>query len=758
VRRTSKAPSAIANAGRGTTPVGKTLFGMVCVCVAGLAAFLGMGSGAPAAGAADACPNEALRIEMKSTFLPECRAYEMVSPPEKNGGGVLLNPARTRAATDGSAFSFASLSGFGDIVGSGISNDYMAVRGSERWASHAIQPPQDPQTVLTLAQGMDPIYLGNFSSDLSTGVVRVNPSQTPLTPDSTSVQKVQNLYLRTNLHTAGPGSYELLTSCQLCLSTNEPLATSNGYKPTFADASSDFSHIAFISAKNLTEDTASLSEADIKLYEWLDGDVRLAGRIPVSGIACDDEGGPACEPAPRSAGGQPAVTYDMSFTMSPNGSRVLFTTPSGQELSDLYLRENGTSTIKINASERTTPDASELARAWAASDDLSKIFFTSSERLTDSAEEGGCRTLYMYDASKPSSAPDNLTLISADSEPGDGTCHQVRGAIGASADGSYVYFIADGQLEAGGPLAPGFTVNIFVWHDGVVRYVGELADDAGEATLIQQEVIGTNPDLIPETSRVAPDGKNLTFVSLGSSGLVGYDHGSCPNSIGICREIYHYDAEANGGAGELACVSCNPSGAPATADAVISFRDLVGGANSTTHTPHYLSNDGRYVFFSTAERLVKDDVNGKIDAYVYDTKTDEPGLLSTGGDGDVSYFMDASADGQDAFIATRERLSGWDFDGAYDVYDVRIGGGLPEPPPPDQLCEGDACQPPPGDLNDPTPSSSSFAGSGNQAAARKRGGRCPQGARKVKARGKTRCVKRQNSGNSRAKANRGESR
>jgi len=87
LRRHAKAPSATTTASTGTTRARRAAFGMVCLCVLGLAAFLG--SSAPSAALAEgACPNEAIRQEQSSTFLPDCRAYEMVSPVDKNGADV----------------------------------------------------------------------------------------------------------------------------------------------------------------------------------------------------------------------------------------------------------------------------------------------------------------------------------------------------------------------------------------------------------------------------------------------------------------------------------------------------------------------------------------------------------------------------------------------------------------------------------------------------------------------------------------------
>ena len=46
----------------------------------------------PSAVAADACANAAVRAQTGSTGLPDCRAYEMVSPPYKEGFPVMPGP------------------------------------------------------------------------------------------------------------------------------------------------------------------------------------------------------------------------------------------------------------------------------------------------------------------------------------------------------------------------------------------------------------------------------------------------------------------------------------------------------------------------------------------------------------------------------------------------------------------------------------------------------------------------------------------
>ena len=72
--------------------------------------------------------------------------------------------------------------------------------------------------------------------------------------------------------------------------------------------------------------------------------------------------------------------------------------------------------------------------------------------------------------------------------------------------------------------------------------------------------IAPNPDAAPATgeksSRVTPDGTTVLFAS--QAQLTSYDNAEQ-------GELYLYDATS----GTLTCVSCNPSGAPATSEAYL---------------------------------------------------------------------------------------------------------------------------------------------------------------------------------------------
>ncbi len=363
------------------------------------------------------------------------------------------------------------------------------------------------------------------------------------------------------------------------------------------------------------------------------------------------------------------------------------------------MRLDHSTTVQLNASERTDcadnnpcsgtpeqdPGGPQPARYWNASADGSRVFFTSPEALTDDAPLNSDTKLYMYDTTKPDTDPHNLTLLSVDSQPDDGA--DVQGVIGASLDGHYVYFIAIGQLVAGlpSPASFGNLYGVYLWHDGVVSYVGGIY--TGDTEWDASTDIGFNPVV----SRVTPDGKHLLFMSTSGVGLTGYDHGTCGSNLpgSGCRELYLYSAVD----GKLSCASCNPSGAAAAGDASTQTRVSGGGGSGTTSVVNRaMSDDGRRVFFTSGDALVPQDTNGKLDAYEYDVGSGTVHLLSTGKDPFDSYFMNASPSGDDAFILTRQRLVGWDMNNDYDLYDVRVGGGFPDPPAVAPACVGGACQ------------------------------------------------------------------
>jgi hypothetical protein len=137
------------------------------------------------------------------------------------------------------------------------------------------------------------------------------------------------------------------------------------------------------------------------------------------------------------------------------------------------------------------------------------------------------------------------------------------------------------------------------------------------------------------------------------------------------------------------------------------------------------------------------DANGQVDAYEYDVQSGIARLLSSGRDTAGSYFLDASANGDDAYFVTREQLVGWDVDRAYDLYDARVGGGFPDPPLSPPACTGDACR---GQAHAAPPvvslGSATLVGSGRPAAARRRAKACRRGFERRRVHGRRRCVKK----------------
>jgi hypothetical protein len=319
----------------------------------------------------------------------------------------------------------------------------------------------------------------------------------------------------------------------------------------------------------------------------------------------------------------------------------------------------------------------------------------------------------------------------------------VVGMLGAGEDGHRAYFVTTHAGRTG----------IFYWQDaggapgGVLSFVAPLTNthELGPQGINEAFAFAQS-----DVQRVSPDGKRLLFASA-LVDPVGYEPGSCASSLvgeGICTELYLYSAQDSTPSDpNVVCVSCDlgepgePNLAP-YGDSITAVKDieLTGVTLSARHITETrnISASGHYVFFSTARALVPADTNGVLDAYEYDTQTEAVQLLSSGTDPYQSFFLDASQDGSNAFILTRARLSGWDVDKAYDLYDVRIDGGVPEPVAQTAECEGESCKvaAPPAP---PAPVAGSAALTGPENPSQRP---CPRGRRAVRKGGKTRCVKK----------------
>ena len=378
--------------------------------------------------------------------LPDGRAYELVSPTDKNGADILAESGRTRAAADGNAVQFSSLGGFADVLGTGVASDYLALRssdpdpGTNGWSTHAITPPQAPLSVNGVLNA-DPLYVGDFSADLDRGVFR---AWSPVT-DVPAVARTANLYVRSDLRRPGIGSYQLVSSCPLCAVAGPlPPLTDSNHAPWYAGASSDFTHVVFESRMDLTTDVPV--QPGPRVYEWDAGQLRFAGYIPPGSATSCGGSGPACVAADASIPGLGVGTVNPpsrpANVISRDGARIFFTvgtdgsgTVDGSSvLGRIYMRTAHTTTDEITASERTdcaddpacgvngipdpAPTGYRASKYAGASLDGSRAFFTTAGALTDDARDDGQTKLYMYDTTKPASDARNLTLINVDREPG----------------------------------------------------------------------------------------------------------------------------------------------------------------------------------------------------------------------------------------------------------------------------------------------------------------------------------------------------
>jgi hypothetical protein len=656
------------------------------------------------------CPNQSFRSAFPSAHLPDCRAYEQASPTDKNGGNIQRQPGLIQASSDGNRISFVHGGGLPST--GGASQLYVATRLGDRWSTDGLSPIAEP------GQGAGGIVFG-WDEDLQHALTEANP----------------DLYLKD----IADGNFE-------------PVGLGSESNASVADFAVDTKHLIFESTRALLPGATSSGLQN--LYDLDHGSLTLASRIPAgSATTCDDSGGDPCVPAsgafagPYSWGSRtPSLEYGGAYygyytqnTISDDGSRVVFTTAFDGKL---YLREDGTSTTQVSASQRSTPDPNgSKPAAWVASTpDNSKIYFLSCEKLTEdstafSTAANSCREdeqgqdLYLYE---PDSG--NLTDLTVDATAGDPQGADVAGLLGISEDGSYVYFAANGVLAPGaspGGCGAGTTFernascNIYLLHNGTITFVSRIEAGNGSDDRIYGGTQNWQPYMIEvflgaKASRVSENG-TLLFNSTQS--LTGYDNSCDTTAGGSCAELFRYTPTDEA----VHCVSCNPSGAAPRREARFNAPGRIFGAGSVKPIlTRNLSSDGTRVFFESEDRLVPEDENDVADVYQWeaagtgscDTVNADGGcisILSTGKATRPTFFADASESGDDVFLFTDESLVPADRDELTDAYDVKVGGGLASQyVVPSRPCEGEACKGRSTEApSESSPATANFSGPGN---------------------------------------------
>ena len=644
------------------------------------------------------CANEAARIGA-GALLPDCRAYEMVSPLDKAGGDIkVLKTSRgdpavlEQSADSGEELAYGSVRSFGDAPSGPYTSQYIAQRvAGEEWRTHGISPPRG-RPLFGAGSQLNTEFRA-FSSDLCQGWLGT-VAEPPL--GEGGVPGLPNIYRRSD-RLCGSEEYE-------ALAPRTPLAIPvEKFSTELQGVSADSTHTTFTSNVKLSEEG---SEGQQQLYETV-GAVgpRLVcilgpGGKPVSGSCAAGSSTISANPGARTG------------VISSDGERIFWSTPAGGE-GKLYVRIGGSETVAVSeAAEKETGTVHSWF--WGAAADGSKAVFTTTKA------EAGISDLYAFDVDGKTTQP---------------IAEGVYGVAGISADARRIYFASSKVLAAG---ASAGQPNLYLYE------AGEGGGSIGfVATLANADV---TEDVSPEpyykhTSRVTPDGAHVAFTSVAP--LTGYDNKRATGGQAT-REIYRYDAVTK----KLICASCNPSGARPAAPAEIPAFE------TSMHAARVLSDDGRRLFFESGDALAARDTNGTVDVYEWEeagTGGCEEGdadfapsadgcieLISSGQSPLDSRFVESSPDGHDVFFATGSSLLPQDY-GLVDIYDARVEGGLPIPPTPPPPCEGDACSPQIGAPEEPGTASSEYRGPPAIPKSNRKG-HCAKGKRQVAKKGKSRCV------------------
>jgi NHL repeat len=703
------------------------------------------------------CSNEALRHANGSLALPDCRAYELVTPARKNGaliGALFLGQVSPQISTDGETVIAPSIQCFADAQSCTASRlsegePFEFSRTETGWVTNPLAPPA--------------------SAFLTSRWYQFNPDA------ETALFSIPN---------ASGGDDFLARQPDGSFSDIGPIGEGKTSYNQVASwvSSANLSHLVYMATRRTDVGAEPVWSFDqtignhLGLYEYVGSENSRPLLVAVSGGpgstdligTCGSELGGGGAAGPDAFGSLSADGRTVYFGVLPCASGSGTNAGRAVPVKELFARIDGEGpgahTIAISqpgalvsgppndactTSECTTDTSIKAnfrdASFEGASNDGFRAFFTSTQQLTDSASQdpsksdtadgrcenttgaNGCN-LYLYDSTPTSAggpeAGHNLIDVSAGARDGGGP--QVQGTVAISPDGSHVYFVAKGvlteTLNTQGERAVEGADNLYLYQRGAAQATGTLTFIASLAPSDRANWRSRGLFQGAGEADVTPDGDYLVFAS----------HRALTHDSGAegPAQIYRYEARAQA----LTQVSIgrrgfNDNGNSDKGDASIKAADVSGyppfrsGPAKANPT---MSDDGRYVFFQSPNALAPgalDDVQlgteevsaNKIIPYyaqnVYEWE--EPGaggcsepsgcvtLLSDGKEvvegGKLVInsveLLGTDATGEDVFIAAADPLTWQDTDTQRDYYDLRVNGGFAPPSEP-AICKGDACKGP----------------------------------------------------------------
>jgi hypothetical protein len=629
----------------------------------------------------ESCPNSAVRQLTGAAYLPDCRAYELVSP-SRAGGAALHAIGPYSPFTSAGRFSFVGtingIPGTGEPMNAQLGDLYISTRTATGWTTKYVGRTGWQSSNDGPMRWKE--YIGNsyrqhysyggipFDLSMSKFVIFDWGNRGELSGYTSEGNNVPYVYDNEG-HEIGrlPTNFEEVPG-----STTDLI--DGGFIGDSA-LSGDGRHYIF-GARELAFTPQGLAEPPGSIY---DNDIATGSLTVIS----KTESGEDIPTDPLAGSGRefiliPAVSTDGSHvlmsTKAPGGKeRIYYSFESGVFANEhLYMSINDHEHFDVSKGE----DGENHAVSFAGmTEDGSEVYFTSAEQLTAEDTDSSV-DIYRWD-----SATHETTLVSKGSTPGSGngtSCSPIGGWTGgcsaevvparpyhpagltgtAPADDTVmalragdIYFYSPEQLDGARGLPN--ARNLYVYRNGSVHFVATLESNQGA-----------------ERMNVSPDGSHMALIT--RSPLTAYD------SAGH-TEMYVYDAVTR----SIRCVSCRPDGNPPISD--------VEGSQDGI----FMTEDGR-AFFSTKDSLVDIDTDGVSD--VYEFVDGRPQLISSGtaetegNEYQQAGLVGVTEDGIDAFFSTFSTFVPEDENGGLmKFYDARTNGGFPFNKPAAPCAAADEC-------------------------------------------------------------------